>query len=118
MMSMSLQGARSGRAMPSIVQAPSSPRSIRRSRVVPPLSAPIRRLAAGPGWRVSDIGCTAGPRHRPFEERHEEVSIAAVVAGSFTYRSRHGAVTLVPGTLLLGNPGQCFECGHAHGVGD
>jgi AraC family transcriptional regulator len=84
---------------------------------VPP-AAQLRRLAAGSGWCISDIGCTAGPRHRPFEERHEAVSIAAVVAGSFTYRSRHGAVALVPGALLLGNLGQCFECGHEHGVGD
>lgn len=84
---------------------------------VPPTAA-IRRLAEGVGWRVSDIVCTAGPQHRPFEERHDAVSIAVVVAGSFAYRSTHGAATLVPGALLLGNVGQCFECGHEHAVGD
>ena len=25
---------------------------------------------------------------------------------------------LYPGALLLGNDGSCFECGHAHGIGD
>ena len=24
----------------------------------------------------------------------------------------------MPGALMLGNPGACFECGHEHGVGD
>src|SRR2546430_5544229 len=25
---------------------------------------------------------------------------------------------MTPGSLLLGNAGQCFECGHEHGLGD
>src|SRR5215510_12746710 len=25
---------------------------------------------------------------------------------------------MTPRSLLLGSPGQCFECGHEHGVGD
>ena len=29
-----------------------------------------------------------------------------------------GAAVLVPGAVLLGNHGDCFECGHEHGVGD
>ncbi|HEX3501173.1 MAG TPA: AraC family transcriptional regulator [Stellaceae bacterium] len=81
-------------------------------------TAAISRLAGGVGWRVSDVVCTAGPQHRPFEERHDAVSIAVVVAGSFAYRSTHGAVALVPGALMLGNVGQFFECGHEHAVGD
>jgi AraC family transcriptional regulator len=75
-------------------------------------------LAEGPGWRVSDIVCTAGPGDRPFEERHESVCIAAVTAGSFQYRASHGAAVLTPGSLLLGNHGACFECGHDHATGD
>src|SRR5260221_9373610 len=74
-------------------------------------TAAIRRLAGGEGWRVSDIVCHAGPLHRAFEERHDAVSIAVVVAGSFTYRSTHCAVTLVPGAVMLGQLGPCFECG-------
>jgi AraC family transcriptional regulator len=75
-------------------------------------------LAEGPGWRVDDVVCTAGPHDRPFEERHESICIAAVTEGSFQYRTAEGAAVLVPGALLLGNVGRCFECGHEHGVGD
>jgi AraC family transcriptional regulator len=75
-------------------------------------------LASGPGWCVDDVICTAGPRDRPFEERHNWACIALVTAGTFRYRSAHGAATLAPGALLLGNSQYCFECGHEHGVGD
>lgn len=75
-------------------------------------------LTKGAGWQVQDIVCTHGPQDRPFEEQHANVSIAAVTAGTFQYRARQGAATLVPGSLLLGNAGACFECGHAHAVGD
>jgi len=46
------------------------------------------------------------------------VTIAAVVEGSFQYRSDAGTALLYPGALLLGNAGSCFECGHEHGTGD
>ena len=79
-------------------------------------------LARGDGWTVEDVVCTCGPRDQPFEERHSTVSIAIVVAGSFQYRADAGAGSgaelMTPGSLLLGNPGQCFECVHTHGAGD
>lgn len=75
-------------------------------------------LASGPGWRVSDIVCAAGPQDRPFEEQHGAVCIAAVTQGTFQYRSSRGAAVLGPGAVLLGNEGECFECGHEHGIGD
>ena len=62
--------------------------------------------------------CTSGPQDHPFEERHSHVSIAVVVAGSFEYHSRTGRALMTPGSLMLGNAGQCYECGHAHGAGD
>ncbi|HEX4019994.1 MAG TPA: AraC family transcriptional regulator [Acidobacteriaceae bacterium] len=83
-----------------------------------------RVLAQGDGWTVTDMLCTSGPQDRSFEERHSGVSIAIVAAGSFQYRasSPHGKATdcelMTPGSLLLGNPGQSFECGHEHGTGD
>ncbi|MFC7400398.1 helix-turn-helix domain-containing protein [Chelatococcus sp. GCM10030263] len=76
------------------------------------------QLARGPGWRVYDVVCTAGPQDRPFEECHEGVSIAAVTRGTFQYRSSVGRAVLTPGAVLLGDAGTCFECGHEHGVGD
>jgi AraC family transcriptional regulator len=77
-----------------------------------------RKLAAGDGWSMHEVVCRAGPADRPFEERHEGFSVSAVIEGSFTYRSGAGHRLLYPGALLLGNNGSCFECGHAHGIGD
>ena len=77
-----------------------------------------RMVARGEGWSVSDVVCGAGPHDRPFEERHSAVCVAIVREGSFQYRSESGRELMTPGTILLGNPGQHFECGHEHGVGD
>ncbi len=75
-------------------------------------------VAKGDGWSAEDVMCTFGPADRPFEERHSEVSIGVVVAGSFQYRSPLGRDLMTPGSFLLGNSGQCFECGHEHAAGD
>ncbi len=77
-----------------------------------------RVLAEGRDWRVTDVVCTAGPHDRRFEEQHENYSISLVAAGTFQYRSANAREMMTPGSLLLGNPGQCFECGHEHGEGD
>jgi len=82
------------------------------------MSLTSRMLASGPGWGVSDVICTAGPHDRPFEERHDTASIAAVTAGTFQYRTGGGRAVLAPGGILLGDAGACFECGHEHGTGD
>jgi AraC family transcriptional regulator len=78
----------------------------------------VRLLGQGDGWAVADVVCASGPRDRPFEERHENAAVAVVAAGSFQYRSTTGRSLMTPGSLLLGNPGQAFECGHEHGEGD
>lgn len=79
-----------------------------------------RMLADGPGWSVQDVVCSRGPRDRPFDEQHDCVVIAIVASGTFQYRGSgtNGRELMTPGSLLLGNPGQCFECGHEHGTGD
>jgi AraC family transcriptional regulator len=77
-----------------------------------------RVLACGAGWRIADVMCTSGPQDRPFEEQHTHYAIAIVLAGSFQYRSQSGRVLMTPGSLMLGSPGQCFECGHEHAEGD
>jgi AraC family transcriptional regulator len=78
----------------------------------------IRPLAEGPGWTADDVICTSGPDDRSFEERHTRFRIVLVVAGTFQCRSTTGRALLSPGSLFLGNDGQCFECGHDHGSGD
>ena len=81
-----------------------------------------RILARGEGWSVEHVVCSSGPRDRPFEEQHSHVSIAIVAAGTFQYRTQNGAgresELMTPGSVLLGNAGQFFECGHEHGTGD
>jgi AraC-like DNA-binding protein len=41
-----------------------------------------------------------------------------VLSGAFVYRSGTGAALMSPGSLMLGNWGQTYECSHEHGVGD
>jgi AraC family transcriptional regulator len=77
-----------------------------------------RILAAGDGWAVSDVVCSAGPKDTPFEEEHSNMSIAIVIAGSFQYRTSTGRELMTPGSLLLGNAGDGYICGHEHGAGD
>ena len=64
--------------------------------------------------------CSCGPDNRPYDEQHNHVAIAIVTSGTFQYRgsAANGRELMTPGSLLLGSPGQCFECGHEHGVGD
>src|ERR1700741_1225087 len=59
-------------------------------------------LARGDGWVVKDLICASGPQDPIFEERHGNVSIAMVLAGTFQYR---------------GSPSQSFaNRGSANGV--
>lgn len=62
--------------------------------------------------------CCAGPDDAVFEEVHGQICVAVVVEGSFKYRSSKGASTLVSGAILLGEPGDGFECSHDHSIGD
>jgi len=79
-------------------------------------------LAKGNGWTVADVVCTSGPRDRVFEEQHAQTCIVMVTAGSFQYRGQSrsgpGRQLMTPGSILLGSAGQCYECGHQHGIGD
>src|SRR5262245_55837943 len=79
-----------------------------------------RLLAKGRGWTVEDVVCSCGPGDRPYDEQHERVSIAIVTGGTFQYRGSgsNGREVMTPGSILLGSPGQAFQCGHEHGAGD
>jgi AraC-like DNA-binding protein len=84
------------------------------------IAGETRTLATGHGWTVEDVVCSRGPQDRPFDEQHDRVTIAIVASGTFQYRGSgvSGREMMTPGSVLLGSPGQCFECGHEHGVGD
>ncbi|HET9947813.1 MAG TPA: AraC family transcriptional regulator [Longimicrobiales bacterium] len=90
----------------------------RREALGAPGGATGTTLARGEGWSVDDVLCTRGPADRPFEERHEQVSVALVLAGTFQYRGDHGEAMLTPGSIMLGSSGQRFECSHEHASGD
>jgi AraC-like DNA-binding protein len=77
-----------------------------------------RLLGRGAGWSASEFVCDAGPADPTFEERHDGVSVAFVLSGSFRYRTHAGDSLLYPGAFLLGAAGRCYECGHEHGRGD
>jgi AraC family transcriptional regulator len=89
----------------------------RRREGTPGRTAP-RIIARGDGWSLADVLCTSGPQDHPFEEQHTHYTIAVVLAGSFQYRSAAGHALMTPGSLMLGNQDDCFECGHQHGEGD
>jgi AraC-like DNA-binding protein len=75
-------------------------------------------LARGQGWSVSDVICRCGPTDKPYEEQHGPAVIAAVLSGNFVYRSDRGDALMATGSLMLGNAGACYSCGHEHGAGD
>jgi AraC-like DNA-binding protein len=75
-------------------------------------------LARGDGWSVSDVVCSSGPSDRPFEEQHTTMAVAVVLAGSFQYRGQRGGELMSPGSVLLNDYGQSFECAHHYGTGD
>jgi len=82
-------------------------------------SLPRRRpISIGRDWRLADYVCEAGPEDRPFEERHDGVLVAAVLSGTFSYHADTGRGVLFPGSLMLGNHGTCYACGHEHSRGD
>src|SRR3954471_3932579 len=81
-------------------------------------AATVTTIFQGDGWRLADVLCNADPSDAPFEERHEYVSIALVMAGAFSYRSGAGAAELCSGSILLGNARMCFSCTHRHGACD
>jgi AraC family transcriptional regulator len=93
-----------------------------RCRTGGPGGLAARSIAQTDAWSVEDLLCTSGPQDPSFEEQHSRVSIAIVLAGTFQYRAsaahKGTGGLMTPGCLLLGNRGQCFECGHEHASGD
>jgi len=81
-------------------------------------SATVATIFAGEGWRLADILCNADASDAAFEEQHDYVSIALVMAGAFSYRSSAGSGDLCSGSVLLGSARTRFSCTHQHGAGD
>jgi AraC family transcriptional regulator len=76
----------------------------------------IRTLLRGP-VSVHEYRCTAGPHDRPFAECHDGWSVSFVQRGSFGCRCEGRSLELVPGSVLLGRPGDEYTCTHDHHAG-
>ena len=63
---------------------------------------------------VAAYSCSTDPAERPFVERHEAWSVSYVRAGSFGCECRGRHFELVPGSVLLGRPGDEYTCTHDH----
>jgi AraC-like DNA-binding protein len=72
-----------------------------------------RTLWTGP-VSVVEYRCDAGPAERPFAEEHQAWSLSYVKRGSFGCRSRGKHFELVPGSWLVGRPGDEYTCTHDH----
>lgn len=66
------------------------------------------------GMSVYDYRCAAGPGDRPYPEFHDRFSISYVGKGTFSYRARGALYELVPGSVLIGHPGDEYMCTHEH----
>ena len=80
--------------------------------------APLKLLAAAPGYRVWDMRCTLGPRDPANENQYPAYRVAAIVGGTFKIRSTLGDAVPVVGSLLLGNACDCYCCRHDTPNGD
>jgi AraC-like DNA-binding protein len=76
-----------------------------------------KALLSGP-ITVIDYRCDVPLHERPFVEVHGGFSLAYVRRGGFGYHARGQTFDLVPGSILLGHPGDEFVCSHEHRSGD
>jgi len=79
---------------------------------------PSRQIGRFDDLEVHELVCTFGPDDQPFEEQHRGCTLAVVHEGTFQYRSGGTTMTMTPGSVILGNPGDSFSCSHEHGRGD
>jgi AraC-like DNA-binding protein len=75
-------------------------------------------LASGNGWCATRVCCTAAAGDRADDEFHRDVCVSFVRRGTFRYTCSAGTAVMVPGSLLLGNAGAGYCCGHDHSGGD
>jgi AraC family transcriptional regulator len=79
---------------------------------------PLRTIFEAGGLTIVDYQCEARLRERPAVEHHTAYSLSYVRSGSFGYRIRGAAYEMVPGSLVVGAPGDAYECTHDHVCGD
>jgi AraC-like DNA-binding protein len=75
-------------------------------------------LCQRPSITVSEFRCTARPGDVPFVERYPGYSLSYVRKGSFGCHIGGRFFELVPGSVLVGHPGDEYVCTHDHICGD
>lgn len=63
-----------------------------------------------------DYRCSARPGETPYAEWHNVFSISYVRRGSFGYQTRGQSFEMVPGSVLIGHPGNEYVCTHDHHI--
>jgi len=63
---------------------------------------------------IVDYRCDAGPQDVPFVELHTRASMSYVRRGSFGCKTLGCHRELVPGSFLVGYPGDEYKCTHEH----
>jgi hypothetical protein len=63
---------------------------------------------------IVDYRCHAGPHDIPFVELHTRASLSYVRRGSFGCKTLGCHRELVPGSFLVGYPGDEYKCIHEH----
>lgn len=78
-----------------------------------------RRMLVDGEVAVAEFRCDAGPSDPDVVEEHDAWSVSYVQRGSFGCRCGGLHREMVPGSVLVGRPGEGFECSHRHhGHGD
>ncbi len=72
-------------------------------------------LSSGPVSAVEYV-CDATPADAPYTELHDRWSVSYVRRGSFACQTRGQHHELVPGSVLIGQPGDEYTCTHDHHV--
>ena len=76
-------------------------------------------LFEGESLSVYRFVCSRGPADRPFTEMHARHSLSYVRRGSFGCRTLGAEHEMVPGSVMVGEPGREYTATHEHhGCGD
>jgi AraC-like DNA-binding protein len=74
----------------------------------------VRTLLEEGPVSVVEYRCHAGPQDRAYWEAHHGWSVSFVKRGSFSCHCRGRVHELVPGSVLVGRPGEEYRCTHEH----
>jgi AraC family transcriptional regulator len=62
------------------------------------------------GYSVGEEVCIPPARVGEAEKRYTQAALGVVLSGSCDYSAQNRVATAVPGTVILGNPGDYFSC--------